>query len=118
MNASESLSLLERYGHHDETCASMYEPSGERPCNCGFLALLSRLDPPAQRYRDALTAGLSDAEAREEGWPTHVVPPPATPELREAAQAVLDAASLSGWYNHAAIIALAVALAETPGEPR
>ena len=45
-------------------------------------------------------------------------PPPAAPGLREAAQAVLDAASRSGWYNHAAIIALAVALAETPGEPR
>jgi len=72
---TDDLAALLRYGHHDETCASMYAPALERPCNCGFLELLSRLDPPDERYRDALASGLSDSEAREEGWPATLQTP-------------------------------------------
>jgi hypothetical protein len=43
---------------------------------------------PTQRYQDALAAGLSDHEAREEGWPQPA--PPTATELQERIARTLD----------------------------
>jgi len=87
-------------------CQALGTVTGLRVALGALEAASGTPEPPARN--------LLAEQQEDEDW---AVPPPATPELREAAQAVLDATRLSGWYNHAAIIALGRALAETPGEP-
>ena len=36
---------LLRYGSHDPTCTTQYEPRWERPCNCGWDSVLATINP-------------------------------------------------------------------------